>query len=593
MERAAKTKHSRGIQSETARMKTIDKKNNNGEVVSLVRVSTQEQAGEYRAGIARQQSANRETAARYGLKIRFEIVAIDISGRHTRHHPEFQRLFAALKDPAIAGVVCAEQSRIFRPENYGDVAILDEFALNKKMIYTPGEVIDAATPTGFMNLMVNAAMSGQELKRIRERCDGAKAELRLRGLHPNGNHLLPKGVKYIRERNENGRVVAERWERDPLETERIKRAFQLLFEGYSYRDIARMIGGNWGAKGVRECLENPHVIGVRRYKWEASGPEYLPKPSVQNPEPKKMRRKLKLRSQPTDVPTIEELRSGRKLPIIEPIISLAEWDHAQAVIAERMTRHRKSKIKNDGRPRFLACGIATCSCGEPMYTHYGSRRNPLVDTYFCRTRFRSRGTGCGMTPVRRVDTDAAIEQMIRRLADADFVVQAVNTILATNDRTPDDPARLKREQARTKLENGRREMLAMVRGGDMTRDEFKREMAALEQEVKALEALIPSAAPQMDPKVIAQAIVHVFNRFHRLTFEEKRRLLRGAIKQITIDSHARAITTLTVSGGYLGRGANTVPRSTAPASYRVRWRPVNCSRSSEPDSDPPNPPGCS
>jgi DNA invertase Pin-like site-specific DNA recombinase len=140
------------------------------EVISLIRFSTAEQVAEGKAGIEGQRRVNIASAAYHGVKIRREIVAIDVSGRHVNNDPNFRDLFEELKDPALSGVLVPDQSRVFRPENYGDYAILDHFACNGKLIYTPTGRIDPTTPEGRMTLVMGGLISGEELHRIRDRC---------------------------------------------------------------------------------------------------------------------------------------------------------------------------------------------------------------------------------------------------------------------------------------------------------------------------------------------------------------------------------------------------------------------------------------
>jgi hypothetical protein len=248
---------------------------------------------------------------------------------------------------------------------------------------------------------------------------------------------------------------------------------------------------------------------------------------------------------------------------VEPIISLADWDRAQEIMASRMTHWRKSKLNNEGRARPLGSGITYCSCGKPMYIRYGSLGSHL-DALYCKSRFPS-GKGCGMHSIKRVDLDAAIEQTIGMLADANFMMAALEAALALQ-KAAFDPARAEREKALAKLEVGRKEMLAMVRKGDMTRDEFRQKMAQLENEKRALEAMGQPPAPKLHPKDIMDLISRAFGEFPFLTFAQKRALLRGAVKKIIVDGHARTITTVTISGGYLGKGANSVLHSTRPYS---------------------------
>jgi DNA invertase Pin-like site-specific DNA recombinase len=525
------------------------------EVDSLIRFSTAEQIAEGRAGIDRQRRANEAGAALHGLKIRREIVVVDVSGRHVKDDPQFQQLFTDLGTvPTLTGVITSEQSRIFRPEEYGDYAILDHFSRNRKLIYTPTARIDPTTSEGRMTLVMGGLMSGEELHKIRDRCNGGKMTKRLEGKHPGGNHMLPKTVRFVRVRNAEGKVISCHWELVALEAERMKLAFQLLFEGDSYELIAEKVGGGWAGSSLHRAMMNPIHIGIRRYDAEAKGEEYLPAPTAKNPKPKKRRKPVK-RAQPLDVPTRQDLESGKAQPIVEPILTLAQWDRAQEIIAERMTHWRKSKLKNEGRDRFVANGIGYCSCGETLYGKYGSR-GPHLDSYICRTR-HPKGKGCGMRSIKRIDLDAAIAETMAMLADAAFLMKALDAALALQQTAP-DPARAEREQAIAKLANGRKEMLVMVRAGEMTRDEFKEQMTALESEVRALEALVPAPVPQADPKVIVQAFDRTFARFGTMNFNDQRAVLRGAVKSIIVDSHARTITSVTISGGYLGRGANSV-----------------------------------
>jgi hypothetical protein len=77
-------------------------------------------------------------------------------------------------------------------------------------------------------------------------------------------------------------------------------------------------------------MQNPIHIGIRRYAWEATGSEYMPKATAKSPKPK-MRRKLVKRAAPLDVPTRQELESGEKQPVVEPIISFTDFDREQGI----------------------------------------------------------------------------------------------------------------------------------------------------------------------------------------------------------------------------------------------------------------------
>src|SRR5215831_19000610 len=129
------------------------------EVISLIRFSTPEQVAESKAGIDGQRIVNNASAAFHGVRIRREIVVVDVSGQDVMFNAQFQQLFEELKDPTLSGVLVPEQSRIVRPETFDDYPILGHFQRNRKLIYTPTGKIDPNTPEGRMALSMGCMMS--------------------------------------------------------------------------------------------------------------------------------------------------------------------------------------------------------------------------------------------------------------------------------------------------------------------------------------------------------------------------------------------------------------------------------------------------
>src|SRR5437899_12911853 len=92
--------------------------------IELIRVSTEGQAGEDRAGIPAQRETNRRTAQVYGLRIVKSIEIVDVSGAAVLSSPQMQELMRMMETPEIHGVVTKEFSSLMRPEKFTDYALL-------------------------------------------------------------------------------------------------------------------------------------------------------------------------------------------------------------------------------------------------------------------------------------------------------------------------------------------------------------------------------------------------------------------------------------------------------------------------------------
>src|SRR4030095_10118011 len=308
------------------------------DAIGIVRVSDAGQEDAW--GIPRQESAIAAAVRNHNLNLVRTVIITDVSGRHAEADPDFQQVFAELKKGKH--VVLAEQSRLFRPGTFRDYGIPEHFRIPGALIFTPTARIDVRTREGRQSVLLNGMMSGEELHTLRERCDGAKQEIREAGLHPGGNQNLPRGVKYVRERNDNGKLVGERWIHDGVDSERMRIAYRLLVqEDLPFTHIAERIGGGYTGWGVRGSLMNPVWKGYRIYKWEAKGEEFIPKNAKPDKNGKiKPRRRMTKKAEP-DLVKID----------LPSIVSDEVWARAQEIIAQRETKHRKTKLKNYNIPR--------------------------------------------------------------------------------------------------------------------------------------------------------------------------------------------------------------------------------------------------
>ena len=165
----------------------------------------------------------------------------------------------------------------------------------------------------------------------------------------------PEGLLLVVERDDQDRVRARRYERDPERAPIIERVFELSEEGHGDATIARTLnadglrskaGKAWTRRSVQDKLLNQHYAGRAVRKGRGSKQEYrlLEKPEV---------------VQATN---------------IEPLIDPDRYDR---IIAMREGRDRVKARGKDGlrkgergqkTERYALSRLAVCDrCGEPMY----------------------------------------------------------------------------------------------------------------------------------------------------------------------------------------------------------------------------------
>jgi len=173
--------------------------NNLKKVIELIRVSTEQQAASDRASIPAQRAVNARTCSQYDLEIVRTIEVTDVSGACVTTAPEIQELVRLMQAPEIHGVVTREFSRLMRPENFGDYALLQSFVDSKTVLYLPEGPIDLTSKSGRLMGAIRAAMAGMDRTEILERVWSAKEVKRKRGNWPRarlcwGSELVTKRV---------------------------------------------------------------------------------------------------------------------------------------------------------------------------------------------------------------------------------------------------------------------------------------------------------------------------------------------------------------------------------------------------------------
>ena len=140
-------------------------------VVGIVRVSTEMQASETRAGLARQREVIRLAVAAKGLHC-VEVVELHISGTVAVGHPEMLRIYSKILSGEVKGVVVSDLDRLFRPSEPSSYAALQVFQDMGAKIYAGDTEYDLRTPNGLLHSSIRGAIAGYELCLIKERMEG-------------------------------------------------------------------------------------------------------------------------------------------------------------------------------------------------------------------------------------------------------------------------------------------------------------------------------------------------------------------------------------------------------------------------------------
>jgi DNA invertase Pin-like site-specific DNA recombinase len=118
------------------------------QVIELVRVSTQGQAGEDRGGIPAQREINRRTAKNFDLENVRAIEIADVSGALVLSSPKMQELLRLIESPDIEEIVTKEFSRLMRPGKFTDLALLETLIETNAILYLPDGPVDLSSNNG-------------------------------------------------------------------------------------------------------------------------------------------------------------------------------------------------------------------------------------------------------------------------------------------------------------------------------------------------------------------------------------------------------------------------------------------------------------
>ncbi|HEX6501596.1 MAG TPA: recombinase family protein [Terriglobales bacterium] len=473
-------------------------------VIELIRVSTEGQAAADRASIPAQRTVNRRTCAQYGLQIVKSIEIADVSGVSVLLAPEIQDLLRLMQSPDIEGVVTREFSRLMRPENYSDYALLQAFADTDTLLFLPEGPIDFGTKSGRLMGTIRAAIAGLERTEILERSWAAKEEKRRRGALAQSHVVLPYGVGYS---EEDGFFYKS-------EALRVRDAFNEVLKGnHNYRRLSQSLGVT--PRGCHLILRNSIYTGWRVIdkRRDPSGSGRYPSKNGRQSDRRKIARR------PEEVIRIKV--------ISQPLISEADFQAVQQIMDQKQVRHWR--CQPNVQHRFTYNGFLTCACcGAVVHTAWARG-----DYYACSGR-RVKHT-CKTKYMGRQKLECILDDLFaRRLSDPEFIgrcVESWRTITCEQDS--EEHAKCLRQDAKT-LQQKRQRVIDLFVEGVITAVDRDRRLATIDQDLE-ISRNFADRGPGTEMSV--DTVVKAFSPLHEWEFwsrDEKRAVLSSLAPQIVV-----------------------------------------------------------
>ncbi|HUN83887.1 MAG TPA: recombinase family protein [Terracidiphilus sp.] len=474
-------------------------------VIELIRVSTERQAADDRASIPAQHAVNQRTCKQYGLDIVRTIEMADVSGASVLLAPEIRELVELMKSPDIDGVVAREFSRLMRPENFADYALLQAFVDSRSILYLPEGPIDLNSKSGRLMGTIRAAIAGLERTEILERVWSAKEEKRRRGELAQSPIVLPFGVGYEPHRGFFYKPEAEC----------VREAFRSFLGGnQSYAKLAQTVGVS--PRGMHLILRNPIWTGWRvidKKRDTSSAGKYDGVDGRQAD-------RRKVDRAPEEVIRVRV--------IDEPLVSQADFDAVQHIMDLKEKKHWRSRA--DYEHRFTYNGFLTCSaCGEVVHTALARR-----DYYACKGRRVSHT--CRSRYMDRVRLEGVLDGLFaQRLTDRCFLSNCVAALqeARTRESSTLDAHRLTAEIGA--LQRKRARVIDGFVEGVILRDDRNQRLAAIDEAMASAKGKL--AQEIVEPPPDTARMVEAFAplaEWEYWTRDQKRLVLATLIPDIRV-----------------------------------------------------------
>ena len=295
-------------------------------LIGIVRVSTEGQAGVDGEGLARQEEAIRGVAAALGVEVDRLTVELftDVGGGSLAETAGWRERVRPLLDDPRFHIATDDVDRLCRLANLEtDMEVLKQLQSTGTRIYYPGGVRDLGNPDDLFQVLVLAAMGGNEKARLKRRVFDGKESKRRKGEFPTSTICLSVGIDF----NHKRRI----WSYTP-DIWKPKTAFRLLVdEGLrNLTEIGRRCGGH-SNQTVRNWLANPVYRGVFVWDTKRGKEAYAPRVSGGQPDRRKVPR------------APEKVIEARVFPPDRQAVTDEVWEQAQHILARFTSARRKRK----------------------------------------------------------------------------------------------------------------------------------------------------------------------------------------------------------------------------------------------------------
>lgn len=442
-------------------------------VAAWIRVSTEMQARDDRAGIPRQREAVERAAKAHNLNIVRTFVLEGVSGSITGRTAEWAEIRRMLDSGKIRGVVCDAVDRLCRASDL-DLGVLTDLQRAGAAIYTPSEVRSLASSSDGLIAGILALVAGQEKREIVRRMVAGRESNRKKGRWTGDVARLPPGIHYNRE--------TEEWSTTP-EIETVIEQFRRVGSGTTSIHALSVESGIPN-KTLRDRFQNSLYRGVLIHDT------HILTDSTTG-------RRKRVKRTPDDVIKVQVFDNP-------PVPSRL----TQAVDARMASNRRAYKVRKEiaGDDVHHLRGMLICaSCGSPMSTvrrhrQYGYRCSSAIRQH----RHDEPGRNvkpCSGREMPIEEVHLSVARMAFTKVGAEGWLEEALRMAIQKAGSDDKGEKLIKAKARLSgLVERRERLLDAYLSGLATKDQLERRQGLLERQIEATEREVDQLSASGDDR---------------------------------------------------------------------------------------------